>query len=139
MSIRLKLSKEVSHQLDYLSNKLGLRRNIICRLAIGRSLAEKETVKNMKPIDSGGYEFNRYTLTGDQDELFKALVNQHEKKKLSDSEYFSKYLRNHVERGTHFLYTEYNRINSPIDFLVGLVDKKRTHFQMNLFQSKKGL
>jgi len=124
MSSRLKLSEKVSNQLDTLSNKLGLRRNIVCRLAIGRSLVEKETVKDMKPNDSSGREFNRYTLTGDQDALFKALIIQHEQKKVDDNEYFSKYLRNHIERGTNLLYLEYSKINSPVDFLVGLVDKK---------------
>jgi len=117
----LKLSEEASSQVNYLSNKLGLRRNIICRLAVGRSLAEKESVEYLKPNDGAGYEFNRPTITGNQDELFKALVNQHENKKLNDGEYFSKYLRNHIEKGVELLYKEYERTNSPIDFLVGLM------------------
>lgn len=120
MPSKLKISKGTSKRLDYLSNKLGLRRNIVCRLAIGRSLAEKESVRNIKPTDSSGYEFNRYTLTGEYDEIFKALIIQHENKKLSDDEYFSKYLRNHLERGINLLYEEYERVNSPVEFLVSL-------------------
>lgn len=120
MPTKLKLSRESSKRLEYLSNKLGLRRNIICRLAIGRSLAKIESVENNEPEDSAGYEFNRYTLTGEQDDIFKALVIQHEGKKLNDSLYFSKYLRNHIERGVDLLYKEYEKINSPIDFLVRL-------------------
>jgi len=135
MSHRLRLSEETSHYIDDLSRKLGLRRNIICRLATGRSLAEKETVKNVKMGNNTGYEFNRYTLTGDKDQLFKALVNQHERKKLDDGEYFSKYLRNHIERGVRLLCAEYSRINSPVDFLVGLFDKKKgKHWQVELFK-----
>ena len=80
MSSRLRISKKASEQLNHLSKRLDLRRNIVCRLAIGRSLAEKGSVKNMKPKDSAGFEFNRYTLTGEDDEIFKALVKQHEKK-----------------------------------------------------------
>jgi len=120
MPSKLKISKETSKRLDYLSNKLGLRRNIVCRLAIGRSLAEKESVRNIKPKDSSGYEFNRYTLTGEYDEIFKALIIQHENKKLRDNEYFSKYLRNHLERGVNLLYEEYERVSSPVEFLVNL-------------------
>ena len=120
MSNKLKLSQEASEKLLLLSTRLDLRRNIVCRLAIGRSLAEKESVKSINPADSAGYEFNRYTLTADFDELFKALLRQHERKKMNDTEYFSVYLRNHIERGVQLLYAEYQRVNSPIDFLTGL-------------------
>ena len=119
MSSRLRISKKASEQLNHLSKRLDLRRNIVCRLAIGRSLAEKGSVKNMKPKDSAGFEFNKYTLTGEYDEIFKALVKQHEKK-LDDREYISTFLRNHIERGIQFLYIEYQRINSPIDFFADL-------------------
>lgn len=120
MSNKLKLSQEASEKLELLSTRLDLRRNIVCRLAIGRSLAEKGSVKSINPDDSAGYEFNRYTLTGDFDELFKALLRQHEREKMNDKEYFSVFLRNHIERGVQLLYTEYQRVNSPIDFLTGL-------------------
>lgn len=119
MSSRLRISKKASEQLNHLSKRLDLRRNIVCRMAIGRSLAEKGSVKNMKPRDSAGFEFNRYTLTGEYDDIFKALVKQHEKE-LNDREYISTFLRNHIERGIQFLYIEYQRINSPIDFFADL-------------------
>lgn len=125
MSNKLKISKEISTQLNRLSTKLGLRRNIICRLAVGRSLAKKHSVKDFHPKDSLGYEFNRYTLTGDYDEIFKALITQHERRKVTDHQYFSKYLINHIERGIELLYKEYERINSPIDFIVSMTDFDR--------------
>ncbi len=137
MSTKLRLSKETSNQLNYLSSKLGLRRNIICRLAIGRSLSKKESVKNLSPEDSLGYEFNRPTITGEHDKLFHALIIQHENKKLNDFEFFSKYLRNHIERGIGLLNDEYNRINSPIDFLIGMMEEKEIYStQFDLFQDK---
>ena len=120
MSSRLKISKKASEQLDHISNRLDLRRNIICRLAIGRSLAEKGSVKSIRPKDSAGYEFNRYTLTGEYDDIFKALVKQHERKEMDDRKYISTFLRNHIERGIQLLYIEYQRINSPIDFFTDL-------------------
>lgn len=125
MSTRLKLSKEISEQLDFLSRKLGLRRNIVCRLAVGRSLAEKESVKNNEHSDSLGFELNRTTITGIHDDLFRALINQHEKNRVNDFEFFSKYIRNHIERGITFLYREYSKKNSPIEFLVGLINLDR--------------
>lgn len=92
----------------------------MCRLAIGRSLTERESVETISPRDSNGYEFNRYTLTGEYDGIFKALIIQHEGKKMHDAEYFTKYLRNHIERGIGLLCYEYERVNSPVEFLVSL-------------------
>jgi len=124
MANKLKISTENSKQLEFLSNRLGLRRNIICRLAIGRSLNEPASVSKYKPTDNAGTEFNRYTITGDLDDIYKALVIQHEKKRMTDDEYFAKFLRNHIERGVGILYTEYLKVNSPIEFLVSLTKNK---------------
>ncbi len=120
MSNRIKISKEVSSQLESLSARLHLRRNIICRMAIGESLKIKGSVKNYKLEDSIGFEFNRYTLTGEYDVIFKALITQHEKKRINDRDYIIIYLRNHIERGIQFLYMGFQKINSPIDFLTYL-------------------
>ena len=87
MPHKLKLSSDASKCLESLSSKLGLRRNIVCRLAIGRSLVEDESVRDIKPKDSAGHEFNRYTLTGEYDNIFKALIIQHEQKTLNDTLY----------------------------------------------------
>ena len=133
MSTRLRLSKETSDKLNLISSKLGLRRNIICRIAIGRSLIEKGSVIDLNIEDSLGFELNRYTITGAHDVLFRALVCQYEKKNLNDFEYFSKYLRNHIERGVRLLYEEYNKINSPIDFLISLFDREKKSAQKDLF------
>jgi len=134
MSNKLKLSEEKSSKLDFLSKKINLRRNIICRIAIGRSLIEKESVENYIHSDSQGYELNRSTIMGHQAELFRALINQHEGKKIGDFVYFSKFVRNHIERGILLLYEEFIRVNSPTEFLIGLIDyDKKENSQVNLF------
>jgi len=119
----MKLSKNVSTQLESLSSKLDLRRNIICRMAIGESLIIRDSVKDYRPEDITGFEFNRYTLTGEYDLIFKALITQHEKKKINDRDYILIYLRNHIERGVKLLYKEYEKINSPIDFISYLLKR----------------
>ncbi len=120
MQSKLKLSKDSSSKLDSLSSKINLRRNIICRLAIGRSLVDESSVIEIEPLDNNGFEFNRYTLTGEHDNFFKLLIVQHEGIKMDDDLFFSKYLRNHIERGIEILYDEYQRINSPTEFLLFL-------------------
>ena len=118
---KLKLSKDTSDKLIMLTSRLSFKsRYVICRLAIGRSLKEGKSVRNYQVSDSDGLEFNRSTLTGDHDMLFKALVIQLEQKRMTDEEYFSSYLRKHIEKGITLLYKEYLRINSPVEFLVSL-------------------
>jgi DNA sulfur modification protein DndE len=83
------------------------------------------SVEDMQPKDNDGFEFNRYTLAGDFDEVFKAVICQHAGKYLDDDQYFTYYFRNHIERGLELLYNEFKKINSPIDFLVGLFDSSQ--------------
>ncbi len=120
MRNKLKISEEASKQLKFLSNKLDLRRNIICRIAVSESLTIPSSISSFEPSDSQGLEFNRYTLTGDQDLIFKSLIVQHEKKKIDEDEFFSVYFRKHIERGLNSLHDKYQKINSPIDFLLKL-------------------
>jgi DNA sulfur modification protein DndE len=122
MSSKLKLSKEASDHLNILSMRFSLKRNIICRIAVGRSLSEPTSVEGQKTKDNLGFEFNRYTLTGDFDEIFKAIICQHAGKKLDDDLYFSDYFRNHLERGLDLLYNEFKKVNSPTEFLINLFD-----------------
>jgi DNA sulfur modification protein DndE len=77
-----------------------------------------------EPEDEDGFEFNRYTLTGEYDSTFKALIVQDVGRKLTDKEYFQEYLRNYIEHGVDVLNEEYQKINSPVEFLVGLASAK---------------
>lgn len=118
---KLKLSKDTSEKLMLLTSRLGFKnRYVVCRLALGRSLREGKSVRSYQISDNDGQEFNRSTLTGDMDMLFKALIVQLEKRKMTDEEYFSAYLRCHIEKGIDLLYREYMKINSPVEFLVSL-------------------
>lgn len=122
MRNKLKISEEASKKLKFLSNKLDLRRNIICRVAVAESLTNSNSISEFEPSDSQGLEFNRYTLTGDQDLIFKSLIIQHEHKKIDEDEFFSVYFRKHIERGLNSLYDKYQKINSPVDFLLKLAN-----------------
>lgn len=124
MAARIKISNKASERLENLSRKLDLRRNIVCRLAIGRSLKHIEPLNTYKLEDSNGFEFNRYTITGEYDIIYKALVTQYEGKRINDREYFLTYIRKHIERGVQLLFKEYQEINSPIEFLTCLFESK---------------
>ncbi len=61
--------------------------------------------------DGDGLELNRQTITGEYDDIFKALIISHSGEKLDDNLYFPKYLKAHIDRGTKFLYAEYKYSN----------------------------
>lgn len=124
---KLRISSDSSEQLQYLSKCLNLRKNIVCRLAIGYSLMDSKSVKSISPNEGDGLEFNRYTLTGELDSVYKAMILQHEGESMEDKMYFSTVLRNHIERGIYVLYKEYQRINSPVDFFDKLIKLDLEH------------
>lgn len=92
--------------LKDLQAKTNLTPNVLARLAIGLSLRDS-TVPTQPPSNSLGLEFNRPTLTGEHEILYKVLMCQHAKKNLSDEEFFPHHVRMHLERGVHMLNDEY--------------------------------
>ena len=121
MSSKMKLSKNSSSELDYLSTVLGLRRNIICRMALGLSLNEKNPPAIIDD-DSMGQEFNKPTILGTDEGMFSILTSQHYGKRISEEEMFSKYMRAEISFGIHLLYERYKALNSPIQFFEELCD-----------------
>jgi DNA sulfur modification protein DndE len=72
---RLRLTKDASNRLRFLAGKTGLTPNILCRLGFCLSLGE-DTVPNPDDYLEEDREFNRYTLLGEYDALFVALLKE---------------------------------------------------------------
>ncbi len=121
MADKLKLSKDSSEQLNFLSIRLNLKRNLICRMAFCVSLNLREPVSDSIGTDTEGYEFNKSTIIGPDETLFKAL-SAYVQKEPSGSDFFNITVRNHIERGLEKMYKDYQTINSPVEFVAGLVD-----------------
>lgn len=71
---RIRISKLASFHLAALKGRTGLTPNILSRIAICVSFAEPGLPR--PPEDEDGQEFNRYTLTGEWDLLFMALLKE---------------------------------------------------------------
>ena len=133
-SNKLQVSKVGTKELDHLSARLNLRPNIVCRLAIGKSLSIPSSVKGYSRLDEEEKaahstvpkEFNRFTLTGELDDAYKIMIYQHELNygglKIPENQYYKGYFLKHLERGLDVLYSEYQRVNSPIEFLRRLLE-----------------
>jgi DNA sulfur modification protein DndE len=72
---KLKLTKDASSRVRFLAGKTGLTPNLLCRLGFCMSLAEPG-VPNPAEFPEEEREFNRYTLLGEYDELFVALLRE---------------------------------------------------------------
>ncbi len=113
MVFKLKTSKETMKIFEELGTGIHLQAFALCKLAIALSirseipLEEKDFRRN-----TDGLELNRQTITGEYDDLFKALIISYNGSSLTDEEYFPKYLKAHIDRGASILMTEYRYSNN---------------------------
>ncbi|WP_281884736.1 DndE family protein [Paenibacillus sp. YYML68] len=122
MNFRLKTSKATAERLKTLQDSTRLTPNVLARYAIILSLKEQIPIKkNAK--DVGGIEFLRNVLTGPYDFIFKVLIAQHEKREITDEEYFPGLLNNHLERGSILLLNEYNYAGNYEKMITNLLFK----------------
>jgi DNA sulfur modification protein DndE len=85
----------------------------LCKIAIALSLRNPAPLDDADfKSDSDGLELNRQTITGEYDDLFKALIISHCGEKIDDDEYFPKYVKAHIDRGSKYLYSEYKYSNN---------------------------
>ena len=112
MVFKLKTSNETMKIFSELGTSIHLQPFALCKIAIALSLRNEEQLneENFKS-NNEGLELNRQTITGEYDELFKALIISHAKKPLTDEEYFPKYVKAHIDRGAKFLYSEFKYSN----------------------------
>lgn len=123
MGDKLKLSLTASSHLDFISNKLDLKRFIICRMALSKAIADDFTSKTYESSDSNGIEFNKSTLLGKHEYLYRALMVHKEDRLLSEEEFFPQLVKKYIEFGIECMYIDYGIINSPTNFLKMWVDK----------------
>ena len=124
MAFKIKTSKATMECFEQISASERLQPFALSKLAIaislksGQPLTEKELAS-----DTQGLELNRQTITGEYDDTYKLLIQMFEGKHLSDDEYFTKYLKAHLDRGAKLLYSEF-RYNK--DFILGLLSDKES-------------
>lgn len=113
MVFKLKTSKETMQIFNELGNAIHLQPFALCKLAIALSLrsSEKFNIDEWQ-LDTEGLELNRQTITGEYDDLFKALIISNAACYISDEQYFPKYLKAHIDRGAKYLYGEYKYSNA---------------------------
>jgi DNA sulfur modification protein DndE len=120
MNFRLKTSKFTGEKLKQLQSTTNLTPNILVRIAIGLSLQQKGTPE-VTLSDNNGLEFNRNTLTGEYDYIFKALITQHTNREINEEEYFPELFNAHLERGVRLLANEYQHAGNAEKLMINLL------------------
>lgn len=95
---KIKLSNEASERLKQMKARTGLKPNILSRIGLCVSLSE-QGIPDPDSYPEEDREFNRYTLLGEWDGLYVALLKQ---RMLSDGlpeEELESQFRAHVHRG----------------------------------------
>lgn len=119
MKTKINVSSNAEEILSKIKSKFSIRPNIICRYAILLSLRNEED-----PVvcnDNSGREFNRVTLTGDDDLLIRELIKMHYNEFLSDDEYMEVFLKAHIERGLEMLSNNIAQAKSFDNYLNQLI------------------
>ena len=123
MGFRLKTSLQTKEIFEELGSRMNLKPFALSKLAISMSLTNKEPIENFKSLDNNGLELNRQTITAQYDSLFKALLEQHANKSLTDDEYFPTHAKLHIDRGAVMLKNRYNYSSNMEHFINQIVNQ----------------
>ncbi|WP_254824321.1 DNA sulfur modification protein DndE [Haloglomus halophilum] len=116
---RVQLDSEVTEQLDNLKSRTGLTPNYLARIGLCYSLNEKRPPTG-ESYDSDGQTLNRYTLLGEHDALYMALVRKRMLNENQDpDEELYEYFLAHLNRGVETLYGRIDGIGDLYDLMPG--------------------
>ena len=117
MIFRLKTSKQTQEIFEELERRTNYKPYTLVKHAIAWSVAEKTSVQNFKS-DSNGLDLNRQTITGDNEEYFKTMFELIEGRFLEEDEFFPKYVKAHIDRGSKLLLDMYNHAGSVDKYIL---------------------
>jgi DNA sulfur modification protein DndE len=99
---KIRLTKDASNRLRFLAGRTGLTPNLLCRVGFCLSLEEPK-VPNPDEFAEEEREFNRYTLLGEYDALYIALLRERMRRDGSDFGELEGHFRAHLNRGITLL------------------------------------
>ena len=116
---RIYVSEQVDNRLRNLKAKTGLTPNLLCRIGFCRSLAEPGVPDMTLYPEGQAREFNRYTLTGQWDVVFFALLRERLIQDGLDPEAeLESQFKAHLNRGVMLLSTRIKSIEDIADLVV---------------------
>ena len=124
MVFKLKTSKETMEIFAAIGASIHLQPYALCKIAVALAIRAQECLVEADfKTDNDGLELNRQTITGEYDDLFKALILQKENRNISDEEYFPKYLKAYIDKGAKMLDSEFKYSNNEFYKHLVQIDK----------------
>lgn len=123
---KIYISEATDRKLRTLKGRTGLTPNLLIRLGLSFSLEEDGIPDKSLYGEDNFREFNRYTLTGQWDLYFMALLKERlVEDELEPGEMLEDQLKAHIGRGVHLIY---QRIKSLEDIgdMIRHVQKKQS-------------
>ena len=120
---RVYVNEQVDQRLRTLKARTGLTPNLLCRLGFCLSLEEPGVPDPQLYAHDQAREFNRYTLTGEWDTLFFALLRERlVADELDPEEQLEEQFKAHLSRGVLLLY---QRLRNLEDLATLVADAQR--------------
>lgn len=116
---RIYVNEDVDMRLRNLKARTGLTPNLICRIGFCLSLAEPSLPDQELYSEGHAREFNRYTLTGQWDALFFALLRERlVRDNLDPVSDIEGQFKAHISRGVLLLYQRIKSIGDLADLVM---------------------
>ena len=124
MVFKIRTAKKTMEYFEEITSSTNYAPFTLARMSISMSLMSQNKLKEPDfHTDTMGLELNRQTITGEWDDLYKALIEILEQRHINDDDYFPKYIKAHLDRGAKMLYAEY-KYNG--DLLTALLNDEKT-------------
>lgn len=119
MVFRTKTSKRTMEIFSYIQQREYLQPFILAKISIALAIRNKYMFEG-KLADTMGLDLNRQTITGENDLLFKKLIEMNEGRNISEEEYFPNYVKAYMDKGAEILEQEYKYSQDIYKHLVEL-------------------
>ena len=119
MVFRTKTSKRTMEIFSYIQQREYLQPFILAKISIALAIRKKYKFEGVI-ADTLGLDLNRQTITGENDLLFKKLIEMNEGRNIPEEEYFPNYVKAYMDRGAEILEQEYKYSQDIYKHLVEL-------------------
>lgn len=119
MVFRTRTSKRTMEIFSYIQQREYLQPFILAKISIALAIRKKYKFEGVI-ADTLGLDLNRQTITGENDLLFKKLIEMNEGRNIPEEEYFPNYVKAYMDRGAEILEQEYKYSQDIYKHLVEL-------------------
>lgn len=104
---------------SYIQQREYLQPYILAKISIALAIKNKYQFDGIL-ADTSGLDLNRQTITGENDLLFKKLIEMNEGHSIKEEDYFPDYVKAYMDKGAELLEQEYKYSKDIYKHLVDL-------------------